>query len=56
METRPALPVKELPGLKTDHPKKSYSPGNLKAIWGDIGWDEDDLIRLKLIKDPRYRE
>ncbi len=32
------------------HPRKTYPPGTLKAILADIGWDENDLIRLKLIK------
>ena len=32
------------------HPKKTYGPGILKGILGDIGWSEKDLSRLKLIK------
>ena len=34
------------------HPRKTYPPGTLKALLKDIGWEEDDLIRLKLIKKP----
>jgi len=32
------------------HPKKTYAPGLLKALLNDIGWDEKDFKRLKLIK------
>lgn len=32
------------------HPRKSYGPGLLKALLEDIGWTEQDLRRLKLIK------
>ena len=32
------------------HPKKTYGPKTLKAILSDIGWNEDDLRRLKLIR------
>ncbi len=32
------------------HPHKTYSPKLLKALIEDIGWKEDDLRRLKLIK------
>jgi len=32
------------------HPKKTYSPKLLKALLEDIGWTEDDMRRLKLIK------
>ena len=32
------------------HPKKTYGPGLLKDLVRDIGWTDDDLIRLKLIK------
>lgn len=32
------------------HPKKTYGPKLLKGLLADIGWDEDDLKRLKLIK------
>jgi len=28
----------------------TFRPGLLKALLKDIGWTEDDLIRLKLIK------
>jgi len=32
------------------HPKKTYGPKLLKGLLEDIGWSEDDLKRLKLIK------
>ena len=32
------------------HPKKTYGPHLLKALLEDIGWTEDDMRRLKLIK------
>jgi predicted RNA binding protein YcfA (HicA-like mRNA interferase family) len=32
------------------HPRKTYGPGLLKGLIGDIGWDEDDLKRVRLIK------
>jgi predicted RNA binding protein YcfA (HicA-like mRNA interferase family) len=32
------------------HPHKTYGPELLKALIEDIGWKEDDLRRLKLIK------
>jgi predicted RNA binding protein YcfA (HicA-like mRNA interferase family) len=32
------------------HPHKTYGPKLLKALIEDIGWHEDDLRRLKLIK------
>lgn len=32
------------------HPKKTYGPKMLQALLGDIGWTEDDLRRLKLVK------
>jgi len=33
------------------HPKQTYrSPSLLKNLIADIGWSEDDLRRLKLIK------
>ena len=32
------------------HPKKTYGPKMLQALLHDIGWSEDDLRRLKLIK------
>ncbi len=32
------------------HPRKSYGPKFLKGLLDDIGWDEDDLRRVKLIK------
>ena len=32
------------------HPGKTYGPHLLKALFDDIGWSEDDMRRLKLIK------
>lgn len=32
------------------HPRKTYGPKLLKALIADIGWDEADLRRLKLIR------
>ncbi|MXX98065.1 MAG: addiction module toxin, HicA family [Rhodothermaceae bacterium] len=32
------------------HPKKTYKPKLLKQILSDIGWDDSDLMRLKLIR------
>jgi predicted RNA binding protein YcfA (HicA-like mRNA interferase family) len=32
------------------HPGKTYGPKLLKALVEDIGWNERDLKRLKLIK------
>lgn len=32
------------------HPHKTYGPKLLKGLLSDIGWDEKDLKRLKLIK------
>jgi predicted RNA binding protein YcfA (HicA-like mRNA interferase family) len=32
------------------HPRKTYRPGLLEALLGDIGWAEADMRRLKLIK------
>jgi len=32
------------------HPKKTYGPGLLKGLLIDIGWSDEDLKRLKLIK------
>ena len=32
------------------HPNKTYGPKLLKGLLEDIGWDEADLRRLKLIK------
>ena len=32
------------------HPKKTYGPGLLKALIQHIGWTDDDLKRLKIIK------
>jgi predicted RNA binding protein YcfA (HicA-like mRNA interferase family) len=32
------------------HHHKTYGHKQLKQLFADIGWDEDDLIRLKLVK------
>ena len=32
------------------HPRKTYGPKLLKNLLADIGWTDDDLRRLKLIK------
>ena len=32
------------------HPKKTMGPGLVKKLLEDIGWDEADMRRLKLIK------
>jgi predicted RNA binding protein YcfA (HicA-like mRNA interferase family) len=32
------------------HPRETYGPGLLKGLIADIGWQEADLRRLKLIK------
>jgi predicted RNA binding protein YcfA (HicA-like mRNA interferase family) len=32
------------------HPRKTYHRGLLKALLDDIGWAEEDLRRLKLVK------
>jgi predicted RNA binding protein YcfA (HicA-like mRNA interferase family) len=32
------------------HPGKTYGPKFLRGLLSDIGWSEDDLRRLKLIK------
>ncbi|NLC52895.1 MAG: addiction module toxin, HicA family [Firmicutes bacterium] len=32
------------------HPGKTYGEKLLKALINDIGWTEQDLLRLKLIK------
>ncbi|NOX36796.1 MAG: addiction module toxin, HicA family [Calditrichaeota bacterium] len=32
------------------HPKKTYGPKTLQSLFKDIGWKEEDLRRLKLIK------
>ena len=34
------------------HPKATKSPRILKGLLDQIGWTEDDLARLKLIKKP----
>ena len=37
------------------HPGKSFGPRLLTALLDDIGWSEDDLVRLKLIRKPSPR-
>jgi predicted RNA binding protein YcfA (HicA-like mRNA interferase family) len=32
------------------HPHKTYGPKLLKGLLADIGWDEKDMRRLKLVK------
>jgi predicted RNA binding protein YcfA (HicA-like mRNA interferase family) len=32
------------------HPKSGYQPSLLKHLIADIGWTEDDLRRLRLVK------
>ena len=32
------------------HPKETYGPNLLKALFKDTGWTESDMRRLKLIK------
>jgi predicted RNA binding protein YcfA (HicA-like mRNA interferase family) len=32
------------------HPKKTYGAKLLNSLLGDIGWTEDDMRRLKLIR------
>jgi predicted RNA binding protein YcfA (HicA-like mRNA interferase family) len=32
------------------HPKKTFGPNLLKGLLADIGWEEKDLKRLRLIK------
>ena len=32
------------------HPRKTYHSGLLKGLLDDIGWGEEDMRRLKLIK------
>ena len=32
------------------HPRKTYHRGLLKGLLDDIGWTEDDMRRLKLLK------
>ncbi len=32
------------------HPHKTYHPKQMKELFTDIGWTEQDLKRLKLIK------
>ena len=32
------------------HPKRTYGPGLLRKLLADIGWTEEDIHRLGLIK------
>lgn len=32
------------------HPRKTYRPGLLKDLLEDIGWSEEEMRKLKLIK------
>lgn len=32
------------------HPKKTYGPKMMKALLDDIGWSEEEMRNLKLIK------
>jgi predicted RNA binding protein YcfA (HicA-like mRNA interferase family) len=32
------------------HPKKTYGPKLLQGLLNDIGWTEDELKKLKLVK------
>lgn len=32
------------------HPRKTYGPKLMKKLLADIGWSEEDMRRLKLIK------
>mgnify|MGYP001559826756 CR=1 FL=1 len=32
------------------HPQKTYGPSLLKALLVDIGWSEQDMRRVKLVK------
>ena len=32
------------------HPTKTFPPGTLKSMLEDIGWTDEDLIDLRLIK------
>lgn len=32
------------------HPRKTYGPGLLRALLKDIGWTEEDMRRLRIIK------
>jgi predicted RNA binding protein YcfA (HicA-like mRNA interferase family) len=34
------------------HPDKTFGPKMLKSLLQDIGWEDSDLRRLKLIKKP----
>ena len=37
------------------HPKKTYGASLLQGLLEDIGWNEDDLQRLRLIKRERKK-
>ena len=34
------------------HPGKGFGPRLLQGLLDDIGWSEDDLVRLRLIRKP----
>ena len=38
------------------HPGKTYGPTLLKKLLAETGWNESDLIRLKLIKKQKGRK
>lgn len=38
------------------HPGKTYGPKTLKNLLDDIGWSEEDLGRLKLVKKKKSRK
>ena len=40
-------------GARLVYTKKTYQERLLKSLLHDIGWSEDDLLRLKLIKQKR---
>lgn len=37
------------------HPKKTMGPALLKGLLDTIGWSEDDLVRLRLVKTQGRR-
>lgn len=38
------------------HPNSTYGPKLLKNLLSDIGWDDSDLMRLKLIKKRKAKQ
>ena len=38
------------------HSNKTYRPKLLKQLLADIGWDDSDLMRLKLIKKQKSKQ